>query len=49
MAKSGQGAEGLAKHLNNYFQQMVRIIAGEGGDIFKYAGDAMIGALLLFP
>lgn len=31
--------------LNAYFGQMVRIIASEGGDIFKFAGDAMIGAL----
>ena len=36
------GAEYLARHLNSYFSQMVRIIAGEGGDIFKFAGDAMI-------
>ncbi|CAM9218617.1 unnamed protein product [Chrysoparadoxa australica] len=36
------GVEGLAKHLNSYFGQMVRIIASEGGDVFKFAGDAMI-------
>lgn len=42
MARNGKGAEGLAKHLNSYFSQMVRIIASEGGDVFKFAGDAMI-------
>ncbi|CAM9507822.1 unnamed protein product, partial [Phaeothamnion confervicola] len=36
------GVEGLARHLNAYFGQMVRIIASEGGDVFKFAGDAMI-------
>eukprot|EP00937_MAST-01D_sp_MAST-1D-sp2_P001500 g1500.t1 len=34
--------EGIATHLNSYFSQMSRIIASEGGDIFKFAGDAMI-------
>ncbi|CAM9759207.1 unnamed protein product [Choristocarpus tenellus] len=33
--ESGAGVEGLAKHLNSYFGQMVRIIASEGGDVFK--------------
>jgi class 3 adenylate cyclase len=42
MALNGKGAEGLAKHLNSYFSQMVRIIAADGGDVFKFAGDAMI-------
>lgn len=42
MAMNGKGAEGLAKHLNSYFSQMVRIIASDGGDVFKFAGDAMI-------
>lgn len=43
MAKHGpEGAEYLTKHLNSYFSQMVKIIASEGGDIFKFAGDAMI-------
>lgn len=47
MAKYGpEGAEYLAKHLNSYFGQMVKIIASEGGDIFKFAGDAMI---ILWP
>lgn len=43
MTKYGpEGGEHVKKHLNSYFGQMVRIIAGEGGDIFKFAGDAMI-------
>ena len=42
MAMNGKGAEGLAKHLNSYFSQMVRLIASDGGDVFKFAGDAMI-------
>ncbi|CAK9060722.1 3' [Durusdinium trenchii] len=36
------GAEYLAKHLNSYFSQLVKIIGSEGGDVFKFAGDAMI-------
>lgn len=35
MMSSAEGVEGLAKHLNAYFGQMVRIIASEGGDVFK--------------
>lgn len=47
MGKYGpEGAEYLAKHLNSYFSQMVKLIASEGGDIFKFAGDAMI---ILWP
>lgn len=42
MAVNGKGAEGLAKHLNSYFSQMLRLIASDGGDVFKFAGDAII-------
>lgn len=35
MMSSTEGVEGLAKHLNAYFGQMVKIIASEGGDVFK--------------
>lgn len=35
MMSSVEGVEGLARHLNSYFEQMVRIIASEGGDVFK--------------
>jgi adenylate cyclase 10 len=36
------GAQNLAKHLNSFFAQMVRELSSAGGDVFKYAGDAMI-------
>jgi len=39
---SGAGPEVLAQHLNSYFSVMCRIIASEGGDVFKFAGDACI-------
>eukprot|EP00937_MAST-01D_sp_MAST-1D-sp2_P001929 g1929.t1 len=43
MAAAGDaGAEHLARHLNSYFSTMVRLISRGGGDVFKYAGDAMI-------
>lgn len=42
MARNGQGAEGLARVLNSYFAQMVRLISSDGGDVCKFAGDAMI-------
>ena len=38
-----RGAEGLAMHLNSYFSLMCRLIAADGGDVFKFAGDACIG------
>lgn len=41
MARYGpEGAEYLTKHLNNYFSQMVKIIASMGGDIFKVGASA---------
>lgn len=36
------GAEVLGKHLNSYFEQMLRLISSAGGDVFKFAGDAML-------
>lgn len=36
------GDEMLAKHLNKYFDQLIRIVSKEGGDVFKFAGDAII-------
>ena len=42
MAKSGKGSEGVARNLNKYFQMMVKIISSGGGDVLKFAGDAMI-------
>lgn len=42
MAKSGKGSEGVARCINKYFQMMVKIISSGGGDVLKFAGDAMI-------
>lgn len=42
MARSGKGAEGVSRNLNKYFQMMVKIISSGGGDVLKFAGDAMI-------
>ena len=46
LAENGEGAEGLKKTLNSYFGQLNRIVAGHGGDIFKFAGDAV---MVLWP
>ncbi len=40
-----RGADYLAVELNKYFSLMVKTVASEGGDVFKYAGDAMIGTI----
>ena len=40
------GDELLAKYLNSYFEQLVRTISSHGGDVFKFAGDAI---LVLWP
>jgi class 3 adenylate cyclase len=43
LAKKGnEGAEILATALNNYMELLVDKIGSSGGDIFKFAGDAMI-------
>ncbi|MEW6733286.1 MAG: adenylate/guanylate cyclase domain-containing protein [Acidobacteriota bacterium] len=36
------GAEDLAHMLNNYFGQLIDLITGYGGDIVKFAGDALL-------
>ncbi|MEG4578097.1 tetratricopeptide repeat protein [Microcoleus sp. MON1_C5] len=36
------GAEELTKHLNAYFGQLIELISDRGGDIIKFAGDAML-------
>ena len=41
-SKGPQGAEELAFVLNRYMEQLVRHIARGGGDVFKFAGDAML-------
>jgi class 3 adenylate cyclase len=41
-AKGNGGDEALAQTLNSYFELLVRIMSSQGGDVFKYAGDALI-------
>jgi class 3 adenylate cyclase len=41
-ARGPVGAEYLAKHLNSYFEQLLRLVSSAGGDVFKFAGDAML-------
>jgi class 3 adenylate cyclase/tetratricopeptide (TPR) repeat protein len=40
--KGPAGAEELTQHLNTYFGQLIDLIALYGGDIVKFAGDALI-------
>ena len=43
MHKKGiRGDEILAKHLNSYFELLLRIINSEGGDVLKFSGDALL-------
>eukprot|EP00301_Raphidiophrys_heterophryoidea_P004543 c11967_g1_i1.p1 GENE.c11967_g1_i1~~c11967_g1_i1.p1 ORF type:complete len:1972 (+),score=487.19 c11967_g1_i1:65-5980(+) len=37
-----RGAEQLVEHLNEYFDQIIKIIERWGGDVIKFAGDAML-------
>ena len=45
-AKGPKGDEQLAQNLNSYFEQLLRRIASHGGDVVKFAGDAL---LVLWP
>jgi len=36
------GVEILADEINNYLTQIIKIIVGAGGDVFKFAGDALL-------
>lgn len=36
------GAEERTEHLNAYFGQLIELISDRGGDIIKFAGDAML-------
>lgn len=43
LAQSGsRGVEQLTQYLNDYFGQMISIIFNHGGDIVKFAGDALL-------
>ncbi|RHY42169.1 hypothetical protein DYB34_002867 [Aphanomyces astaci] len=48
-ARGPSGAEGLGKYLNSYFEQLLKLISSEGGDVFKFAGDAIIVFWLINP
>ena len=41
-----EGAEEMTRALNSYFGQLIDIIGAHGGDVMKFAGDAM---LVLWP
>lgn len=41
-ARKHGGDELLAKYLNSYFELLVRTISSQGGDVFKFAGDAIV-------
>ena len=36
------GPEKVTKHINNYYSQLIHVVRQHGGDIIKFAGDAMI-------
>ena len=36
------GCQHVAQKLNQYFEKMLRHISKQGGDIFKFAGDAVL-------
>jgi len=43
LARQGaRGVELLTMHLNEYFGQMINLIFNHGGDIVKFAGDALL-------
>ncbi|MBM3266502.1 MAG: AAA family ATPase [Candidatus Sericytochromatia bacterium] len=47
LAREGPaGAEQLARILNEYFGHLIDLVARHGGDVFKFAGDAL---LVLWP
>jgi class 3 adenylate cyclase/tetratricopeptide (TPR) repeat protein len=43
------GVEALARILNEYFGQLIDIIHAYGGDVVKFAGDAVIAAWRITP
>ncbi|HEY3476304.1 MAG TPA: AAA family ATPase, partial [Anaerolineales bacterium] len=50
MAEKGPtGAETLARILNEYFGQLIDIIHDYGGDVVKFAGDAVIAVWPILP
>ncbi|MCC5887287.1 MAG: adenylate/guanylate cyclase domain-containing protein, partial [Gammaproteobacteria bacterium] len=41
-AQGPAGAEALTRILNDYFGRLTRIVADHGGDVLKFAGDALM-------
>ena len=37
-----RGPEQVSKHLNKYFGQLIQVVLKHGGDVLKFAGDALI-------
>src|SRR5262245_36460088 len=43
LAQQGpEGAEELSRRLNTYFGQLIDLITAHGGDVVKFAGDALL-------
>src|SRR5258708_6187863 len=40
--QGASGVEMVSMHLNAYFEQLIDSIAGHGGDVVKFAGDALV-------
>ncbi len=40
--KGAQGTEDLTRLLNGYFGNLIELVHGHGGDILKFAGDALL-------
>src|SRR6185369_1754982 len=50
MAEKGpSGVEAMARILNEYFGQLIDIIHAYGGDVVKFAGDAVIAVWPVVP
>jgi predicted ATPase/class 3 adenylate cyclase len=41
-AKGADGVEELTQALNSYFGKMIEVVTAHGGDVVKFAGDAML-------
>ena len=42
IGRSGEGAERVSRHLNHYFGEIIKVVYKHGGDVLKFAGDALI-------
>ena len=40
--RNSEGVEELTQHLNSYFGQLIALISAHGGDVIKFAGDALL-------